>query len=217
MAELSTKTGTDLANEAKVMFGDVDQVQATDADWLRWINNGQREIVAVNPILQDTVLHNVTVGVSAYSYPADFIQYIQQLYYDGVPLTSYSYNEAIEYLLKEGTPTATGTPTIWYTWAQQINLYPIPDESLTNGLKIDFVRIPTDLTALGDAIDLPDRYFQTLLDYVLGRVHELDENVEMSSLKRNDFAEGLGRLSEQENKIRINSYPTITVRGEDSW
>lgn len=215
MAEKSTKTGTNLADEAKVMFGDVDEVQATDADWLRWINNGQREIVAVNPILQDTVLHDITAGTNTYSYPADYIQYIQQLYYDGVPLTSYSYNEAIEYLLREGTPTTTGTPIIWYTWAQQIILYPTPDETLASGLRIDFVRIPTDLTALTDPIDLPDRYYQTLLDYVLGRVHELDENPEMSSLKRNDFAEGLGKLSEQENKVRINSYPTITVRPED--
>lgn len=215
MTELSTKTGTDLADEAKVMFGDVDQVQATDADWLRWINNGQREIVASNPILQDTVSHDITAGTKEYTYPADRIQYIQQLYYDGTPLTQYSYNEAVEYILKNGTPEDTGTPLIWWSWAQKLTLYPTPDQSLVGGLKMDYVRIPVNLTALSDNIDLPDRYYQTLLDYCLSRVHELDEDSDMSGVKRRDFVEGLGRLSEQENKIKINVYPTITVREED--
>lgn len=217
MAELTTKTGTMLADEAKAIFGDPDQVQATNADWLRWINNGQREIVAVNPILQSSATHDIVSGQRGYSYPADRVQYIQQVFVDGLPIDYYSYAEAQAYILKTGNGSETGTPLIWYEWAQTITLWPTPSKTIVNGLQMDYVRIPSELVSLANTLDLPDRYYQNLLDYVLARVHELNENIDMASLKRQDFNDGLGRLSEQENKHHIGAYPTITILPDDAW
>lgn len=222
MAELSTKTGTDVAYEVKREFGDEDGVQVVDADLIKWINSAQRKIVAINPILQRSVVHDLTAGVQAYSYPADRVQYIQSLSYRGTPLEGYSYQEAQEYILKNrfdltSPDTTSGIPRIWWSWAQSIMFWPIPDTTETGVITMDFVAIPEDIVVLTDALDLPDRYFDSVVEQVMMRAHLLNEDWDAANFSKGQFNEALGTLSEQENRIRLNTYKTITVRAEDAW
>lgn len=217
MAELTTKTGGDVATEVKRIFGDEDGVQIVDADILRWINSAQRSIVSVNPILQKTLLRDTVQGQASYSFPTDRVQYIQALYYKNAPLTAYSYPEAQDYILAYNpeSTTTTGTPLIWYQWAQQITLYPAPDAAEVDGLKIDFVAIPEELISLTDPLSLPDRYFESIVSYALQKAHQVDENYDGANYVKSMYTDALAQLSEQENRVSLRSYPVMTVRPED--
>lgn len=223
MSELTTKTGTLVANEVKRQFGDEDGIQISDADILGWINDAQRQIVAVNAILQQTVSHDITAGVKDYSYPGDRIQYIQTLFYndpDGTsyPLTQYSYQEAIEYIQKPHTTGSTQPrPRIWWSWAQKMTLFPTPSVTVPNGLTMDFIAIPNELVALTDTLSVPDRYFDTVVNFILAKARALDETYDAANYHKGLFEQQLGQLSEQENKITVQQYPAPLVRADDAW
>lgn len=216
MSELTTKGGNDVAVEVKRMFGDEDGVQIGDADIVRWINAAQTSIVAVNPVLQRTILRDVISGQQDYVFPADRIQYIQSLSYKGRPLDSYSYPEAQEYIKSADPESVTkGEPLIWYQWAQTLTLFPIPDTDVTDGLRMDYVAIPENLTAISDPLSLPDRYFESIVAYVLQKAHQMEDNFDGAGYVRQQFTEQLAQLSEQENRVSLRQYPSITVRTED--
>lgn len=215
--ELTTKRGTDVATEVKRLFGDEDGVQITDADILKWINGAQRKIVSLNPILQRSLVRDTVAGQASYLFPSDRVQYVQSISYKGIPLQPYSYQEAQAYILSDGLPqVASGAiPTIWWPWAQAIYLWPIPDKAAVGGLTMDYVADPEDLTVIADPLSVPDRYFDAVIEQVMMKAHILDENWDAAGFAKGMFGESLSQLSEQENKIRINTYPTITVRAED--
>lgn len=214
MSELTTKTGTDVANEVKRLFGDPDGVQITDDDILRWTNSAQRRIVATNPILQKRVKRDIVAGQADYQFDADRVQYIQSLLYDDIPLDGLSYTEAQEYILKN-LGEATAKPLLWYQWAQTITLWPTPKDALVNGLTLDYVAIPVELTALTEDLSVPDRYFEAVVEQVMMNAHLLDEDFDAASFARSRFSESLSTLSEQENRMPLRSYPTVTVLPED--
>lgn len=217
MTELTTKTGSLVAIEVKRIFGDEDAVQISDADILRWINSAQRSIVSVNPILQRTLVRDSVAGQASYTFPTDRVQYVQALYFQNLPLTAYSYPEAQEYILANNPDSTTteGLPAIWYQWAQQITLYPAPSESVTDGIKVDFVAIPEELMNLNDTLSLPDRYFESIIAFCLQKAHQVDENYDGANYVKSQYTDSLAQLSEQENRVSLRSYPVMTVRPED--
>lgn len=216
MAELTTKTGADVAVEVKRLFGDEDGVQIDDADILRWVNDAQRDIVATNPVLQKRVTRNVVAGTAEYAYPPERIQYIQAILFKGVPLDGLSYPEAQEYIQSNRISGQEGPePQVWYQWAQNIVIWPTPTQSVANGLTMDYIEIPNELASLADLLSLPDRYFNTIVDTVMMKAHLLDEDLPAADFARMRYSEGLSKLSEQENAIRRATYPTMTVLSED--
>jgi len=215
--ELTTKTGSDVAAEVKRLFGDEDGVQIVDTDLVKWINGAQRKIVSLNPILQRSLVRDSIAGQSSYEFPTDRVQYVQSISYKGIPLQAYTYQEAQAQILADGPPEVGngGTPIIWWSWAQAIYLWPIPDTAEVGGLTMDYVAIPEDLVAISDMLSVPDRYFDAIVEQVMMKAHILDENWDAAGFAKGMFGESLSQLSEQENRVRINTYPTITVRPED--
>jgi uncharacterized protein YfaT (DUF1175 family) len=62
---------------------------------------------------------------------------------------------------------------------------------------------------------VPDRYFQRVVDLVLTRAYQLDENWEAASYKQQEYVNAMNLLENQENVVQMNTYPSVTVRIED--
>jgi hypothetical protein len=216
-AEIFTRTGTQVADTVKRQFGDPDGRQINDFDILGWINLAQQDIVSQNPLLKETVQTNVIQGQDLYTYPTQNIQYIEALHYDSVPLEPYSFQEAQSYILshlpESGSPE--GVPTIWYERAGEVYIFPKPNKNITNGLRMYYVKQPEDLALLTDTLSVPDRYFQRVVDLVLTRAYQLDENWEAASYKQQEYVNAMNLLENQENVVQMNTYPSVTVRIED--
>jgi hypothetical protein len=218
-AETFTKTTKDVADRVKTSFGDTSGSQITDLMIIRWINDGQQEIVNNNAILKDTKFSNVVAGQADYSFPTDRVQYIEALYIDGRPVRNVSPQEFREFILREDPDliAKADTPLLWQERAGIITFYPVPQKSITNGLKMEFVKQPLAKTSISDSsfLSIPDRYLNELVSYVMAQALELDENFEAAELKRGHFREGLDRQYLRENTSQISKYPQVMADPDD--
>lgn len=210
-AEEFSHTGLDVADRVRSQFGDVSGAQLADAAILRWINDGQREIVNSNPILRATKLTDIVAGQQDYSFPNDKVLAIEAIYVSGYPVKNVSPQAAREYIISID-PTSQLTserPEVWYERAGIITFYPVPNKTITNGLKLEYVKVPTNITTYGDTLGIPDRYFNELVTYVTAQALEMDENYDAASYKIAQFRTGLDRLNLKENLSQTDLYQSI--------
>jgi hypothetical protein len=218
-AETFTRTTQDVADRIKVSFGDTSGSQITDAMIIRWINDGQQEIVNNNAILKDTKFANVVADQADYSFPNDRVQYIEALYIDGRPVRNVTPQEFREYILREDPNliAKADVPLLYQERAGIITFYPTPQKSYENGLKMEYVKQPVPITAIGPSflLSIPDRYLNELVSYVMANALEMDENFNAAELKRGQFREGLDRQYLRENTSQISKYPQVMADPDD--
>lgn len=209
--------GTDVSIRVKGQFGDTSGAQVSDDSILRWINDAQREIVNSNFLLRDTKYANIVNGQSDYSFPADKVLAIEALYVGNKFIEPVSIQMGREFaLVRDPDKKRTNDfPDVWWERAGIITVYPTPNRNLTNGLKIEYLKIPTTLTALTDPLGVPDRYFNELVNYVLAQAMEMDENFSAATYKYSQFREGLNRLSYKDNMNQTDMYYQVTADSED--
>jgi hypothetical protein len=100
-------------------------------------------------------------------------------------------------------------PLIWYERAGIITFYPVPDKDYTNGLKLEYVKMPTDVTTSGGLLAIPDRYLNELVNYCMIQALEFDENYGAAQAKAGQFREGLDRMYLKENLSQNDLYEQI--------
>lgn len=205
-----SKTVSDVADHVKRQFGDESGVQISNSDILRWTNNGQREIVTRNQILKAKATTLSEAGKRDYTFPDQDIYQIESLHYDGTPVKNVNYREAEEYLISKHSEAYRGAPKIWYEWAGVVTFWPTPQES-GKDISLLYTRFPPNLESLQSTLTIPDKYYDTLLRYVLHQAFELDENWDASNMKLQQFTADLDILSEEERTSQHMTYPTITV------
>ena len=220
-AESFTYTTFDVYERVRSLFGDTSGAQITDQMVLRWINDGQQEIVNNNPILKDTKYANIVAGQAEYTFPNDKVQYIEAIYVDGRPVRPVTPQTFREYILADDpTRSANGKyPDIWYERNGVVTFYPTPDTDFTNGLKLEYVKQPTKQVIISTSaiLSIPDRYLNELVNYVMTQALESDENYTGAEIKRTQFREGLDRQNLKENMAQISSYPQVMPDPEDYY
>ena len=216
-AEEFSYTGDDVAFRVRSSFGDFSGAQLSDAAILSWINDGQREIVNSNTLLRATKYSNIVAGQQDYTFPEDKVLAIEAVYIEGYPIDNVSPQAAREYILKlDPTKILTADrPEIWYERAGVITFYPVPQKNITNGLKLEYVKMPSNLTALNNALSIPDRYFNELVNYTISQALEADENYEAAGYKLQQFRSGLDRLNLKDNLSQIDLYQQIMPDPDD--
>lgn len=207
---------SDVATSIKRTFGDESAVQVTDADIYRWIDAAQREILSKNKILKAVATTDLVSGTSEYSFPTQNIQEVQSIYVKNRRLEYKSFQEAEEYIIEyDPNKVNTGSPEVWYEWGGVFYMYPIPDSSVTNGIKIYYVNSPTPVDALTDSLSVPDSFFNRIVEYCLSQAYEMDEDQTSSQYKASQFNSGLDEMANQEVSTSAAYYPRITVLPED--
>lgn len=207
--QTTSKTVKDLADYVKRQFGDESGVQLTDSDILRWINDGQREIATKNKILTARATTPLIDGQTTYDFDLQRIIDIDSIQVNSVPVRYMQFPDVEQYISGEDPQrTHEGPPQVWYSYANQITFWPKP---IGDGLiTIYFVKEPDPVTAQSDTLTIPDRYYTSLLHYVLAQAYEMDEDWQASSNKLNQFSGSLNEMADQESSVNSMEYPTIT-------
>lgn len=210
-AEEFSFTGNDLAFRVRSQFGDMSGAQLGDPALLSWINDGQREIVNSNPILRDTKITNIVAGQADYSFPSDKVLVVEAIYVSGYPITNMTPQEARAYIKTQDPEAAAKAdrPFVWYERGGVITFYPVPQTTITNGLKLEYIKNPTSLASLNSAISIPDRYFNELVNYVIAQALEMDENYDAASFKHRQFRDGLDRQNLKDTISQDALYPQV--------
>ena len=138
---------SDIITRIQRKFGDESAVQVTNADIIRWINDGQRRIVLKNDVLlEKTATTNSVAGQQEYDLPTDllilkFIQYKDSgstSYLKLRGLTTVEFNEYIDGWSDGGS--VKGVPQVYTIFSGKIIAYPTPTNSVTAGFKIYYNR-----------------------------------------------------------------------------
>lgn len=209
---------SDVTARVKRQFGDESGVQITDTDILRWINDGQREIVSKNEILQTRAVTDLVANQADYDFAAESILKVRAIKVNGRRLKNLPYQEAEE-LFSQSDPKreATGEPEFWTLFAGQFSLYPKPSVGATGGLVLDYIKMPETMTLQTDTLVLPDRYFNTLVHYVLSQAYEQDEDWVAAGNKTAQLEATLNSLLEEDNRPQNEYYPSVSVDSDDWW
>jgi len=215
---------SDVKTRVKRQFGDEAGVQVTDADILRWINDGQRQIALHNEsILEKVATQNSTASEEEYSLPSDLLL-LHSVTYKTPDEGSYHHLKGLKKQEfdnfidgYDGTDYGTGTPTVYTIFASKLILFPTPDIASTNGIKIFFTRKPTDRTADGDTLDVPELYHESIVNYCLRQAYEMDEDWQASNIKASEIKDDLTILRDRDDWSKREFYPSISVLPEDAY
>lgn len=216
-AEEFTHTGNDVSIRVRSGFGDTSGAQLGDSALLSWINDGQREIVNSNPILRSSKFTDLVAGQYDYTFPNDKVLLIEAIYIDGYPIRNMTPQAAREFIQKQDPLKAEASemPEVWYERAGVITFYPKPSKTIANGLKLEYIKNPTSLTALSQPLTIPDRYFNELVNYVTAQALEMDENFDAASYKHRQFRDGLDRLFTKDTVQQEELYGGVLPDAQD--
>lgn len=206
----STRTYGMVKRAVKRIFGDEAGVQLEDADILQWANDAQQAINTKNKIFKSKSTSQSVPGQPNYTFPFELIQQVESLTYDGTPLRPVEMVEAQEKIqYNDPHSEASGCPVCWYEWAGEFILYPTPDTEKT--IALYYTRYPNPLTGADDQqLDVPDKYYQAVVDFVLWKCYEMDEDWNGAQLKEQQFRAALEEQAEEEREVAHMVYPTIT-------
>lgn len=215
--DLYTRTGDDVAQDVKRIFGDESLVELKSADLLRWTNAAQREIASSHKALRGKALHNIVTGQTLYEIPSNSPVYqIQGVHVEGKPLRGVAFQTAQESILQDDPELeAKGEPKIWYEWDGDLYIYPSSDKDIENGMELFYIAYPQNLTALSQTLQVPDRFYNQIVDYVLAQAYRLDENWQATAYQDARFRDSMNRHLAQEDIIDAQFYPTKVVLPED--
>jgi|SRR5882724_1431782 len=213
---------SDITTRVRRIFGDEAAVQVTDDDIVRWINDGQIEIIKHNDgALQKTNLIDLVTGQAQYTLPTDLmiLRSLRYKYSDMLSFCALKYksmaqfDEAIDGW--DGTMFSTGHPQFFTMYEGKAMLFPIPDQSLVSGIKVLYNQKPADVVNQSDTLALPLIYHNTIVKYCMWQASLLDEDNDPALMYAADFKSDSDLLRTRETTEATATYPVITVRDCD--
>ena len=205
-----TKTVGAVYDAVKRAFGDESGVQLTNSDIVRWINQAQVDISKQNQVLQTTATLPVTAGVATYSLTSvsPKIDSIASLLLDGRRIGNTPISQAEESIsLADPEGTETGAPQFWYAWGGDVTFWPKPNKNYT--MTIRYTAQPTDVNSTSSTIlSLPDECFTDIVNFVLMKAYEMDENPEMMAIKQAEYSSSVAERGETERIAASMTYET---------
>lgn len=213
---------SDVIIRVQRLFGDQSGVQIDDNDIIRYINDAQREIVMHNEaVLETTTTVNIVAGQNIYAFPTDLLV-LRSL---RVQLTSSAGYQYIKYYnLSEfdkviyswdGGDFKDKNVLIYTLYGREIFLYPTPNVSITDGLKLLYSTYPTDVALTTDELSVPLEYHNAVLRFCLHRATMQDEDYQASAIHEQQFLQNVQILSNREGRGARETYPTITTLPDD--
>lgn len=205
----TTMTYGELAVAVKRAFGDESGVQLEDGDILRWANDAQREIVNRNGVLRRKSSTATVIGQADYTFATLEIHRIVSLELAGQLLPNVPFEDA-ERRIMDADPDRVeeGDPLFWYEWAGEFSFWPKPNAVKTVVLR--YIGAPTKLTGTQEQVlSLPDEYFPTIVDYILTRAYEMDEDWTAVQQKQTAFDNSLALQNGKERVAQDATYGVI--------
>jgi hypothetical protein len=193
-----------LINQAKTIAQDTSATRWLDAEWLDWLNAGQREIVTVSPDAGRTVANLTTVAGTKQSLPAGatFLHRLIRNMGAGGASPGEAPRPVPMDLMDRQFPTwhadTTGAAVKNYMYDPAVPLvyYVWPPMTGATQVEAEYTALPSDLVSSANNIGVPDRFANALLDYMLYRAFskeiELPGMADRAALHRGYFEKALG-------------------------
>lgn len=210
---------SDVITRVQRIFGDDAGIQVTPADIIRWINDGQEEIIVANDgLLETNATATSTAGQATYPLPAD-CSVLRSIQYNGYALKGMSLNDFNLYLNGYNDPSqpyGKDIPIVYSVWNNIVTLFPTPATGVTNGINYYYIKHPAQVTVPTDALTVPVQYHKALVDFCLQQAYELDEDTAKSNMKNQQFSQKMQVLNDRNKWVNQEVYPSITRLPQDA-
>jgi hypothetical protein len=204
-----TRTVADVSVVVKRIFGDESGVQLTDADIVRWINEAQMDLASQNQILPAVATMNVVANTATYSLTSitPRIDSIASILLNGRRIGNVPISQAEESIsLADPEGLEVGAPQFWYEWAGDITFWPKPNQNYTMTLR--YTALPANVVNSGDVLSVPDECFTDVVNFVLMKAYEMDENAQMMAVKQAEYSSSVAERGETERQAQTMTYET---------
>lgn len=181
---MGTMTGTNLITRANDVLQDKTNVRWTEAELLRWLNDGQREIVVLRPDASAvSVPFQLVANATKQALPAAGIRFLDMPrnltgangINPGRPITLVS-RAALDDHAPDWHVTPTRAVIENYCFDVKVPkvfwVYPRPNAALW--VELQYSISPADLASAAAAITLDDIFANALIDYMLYRAFSKD-------------------------------------------
>jgi len=205
----STRTFAELRRAVMRAFGDEAGVQLESQDIIDFANQGQTEIVVENSILKTRSLAQSIPGQSEYTFPDMPIARVESITYDGRLLPNIPFQDAQAKILAiDADQIQEGTPVWWYSYGNTFWMWPRPTQAAQ--IEVFHVAMPEKLTGSeAQVLSVPDKWFNALVDYVVQRAFEMDNDWEAASVKAGQFKAALQSQAEEESQSQWSAFPVV--------
>lgn len=179
---MGTVTAQAIIDKASTQLTDVSGVRWTRTELLRWLNDGMRQIVVVNPNTSNTVTSVKLVAGTRQSIPSDgwlLLSINRNMGIDGttpgraIRIVSRELMDGFSPDWHSATPSAT-TKNYLYDLQDQTAFFVYPPSTGTNYVELNYSKQPADLTDESQVIPIFDVYQSALVDYMLYRACSKD-------------------------------------------
>jgi len=171
-----------------------------DSDIDTWINQAQLDIARETELLQGIFTGNITASDETYTLPDDCFSVIKAYY-----LLNGQYRELENYSEDEyfSKNTLVSTPTHYLVWQDSLYLYPTPASAVTNGYRIRYCVMPSELTDTSDMPFLGYKrfypYHKVIVLYAAARGKEKEGETQEALLLEQQYQAGLMKIKREVN------------------
>lgn len=201
---MPTITAATLISRAQTIIQDVAGVRWPSSELLGWLNDGQREIVALNHSANSKTANLTCAAGTKQTIPTDGITLMDVVRNMGtsgtVPGTAVRMvsRTILDAQLPDWHSSTSSTVIKHYCFDARTpkNFYVYPPAQSGTKLEIVYAATPTDVAVAGDTIALDDIYANALVDYMLFRAYSKDTefagNASRAAAARQSFENSLG-------------------------
>ena len=214
----ATKLVSEVIANVKRQFGDESGAQITDADIIRWINDGQLELNKKSKVIKTIATTTSVAGQNKYDLPGVKILEVERLQYKNTAIEYRTFQQVQETIFDDVADVSTlsaDIPTCWYDYGDSIYFFPVPS---TNGVTITLfcVTYPTTVSSTTDALSLPDVFYDALVQYIMAKAYEMDDDWTAAGNKLTQLENNLNSLNEDGQGYGNQFYHSITVLEDDA-
>jgi hypothetical protein len=166
-------------------------------------------IVTRNRVLKRKMVTTALAATADYTFPTEQIHQVASLELDGQLLPNMTFEDAERRIMAaDPDKTETGRPLFWYEWGGEFALWPKPDVDYPMVLR--YTAYPPKLT--GEATQLlavSDKYYTPLIDFILLKAYEMDEDWQAAQAKQASFEAALQQQGQEERTSQDMTYGVI--------
>lgn len=209
---------SEIVKRVRDAAGDTNVLQFSQPTITDWINDGIRECVLENSLLQARGSSSTVVGQGEYTLPPDIFK-LHSVYYNKAKLEILTLEQWEARYNTEDVPP-NGTPLVCYVYANSLTVWPSPDS--IHDLQINYTKLPVSITYTSGPPEvwnpqspaINEAFHSRLVAYCLAQVALQDEDNFKYNMLMTEFKTGVRDL--QHMKDEDSLYPSITVSPRDS-
>lgn len=211
---------SDIVRRVRDAAGDLAVLQFSQTTLTDWINDGIRECVIENSLLQSRATSATVIGQTDYTLPADIFK-LHSVYADGYKMEVMTLEEWEQSNtgVHGGTPESGSQQFQCYVYAGVLTLWPSPTTVVP--LVVNYTKLPTAITYTSGpdtwvpaSPAIPEAFHNHVVAYCMAQVALQDDDLNKYTLFMGQFKSGVIDLKSVRETDDL--YPSISLSVRDS-